>query len=256
MKSKSCCKNTEILIKDVKNSVLDETQEQRDKELSDILQLPIQKIKSIDMFDIENIKIFKEDSKLPENEEEYMSLYYNYENLNLVGYLKLLMYTSVNRRGKDLKNKLNIANGKCLDYGSGVGTHSIYLMQRNNISWMYDMPESPLLDFALKRIKYRNLFSKFRAVYLTKLSIPSNWFDYVNCLDVLEHCFNPLEELMVIYDCLKVDGLLHLQVSEMVKPSSGHFKKSIDIWKIDGKEFLSAYFKEEEKYIYRKIKHC
>jgi 2-polyprenyl-3-methyl-5-hydroxy-6-metoxy-1,4-benzoquinol methylase len=225
-------------------NILNETQEQRDKELSVIMDVQIDHIEKIQIASPESICIFdhlKHD--YPTEYYEYEYLYKFYEDLDLIAYLKTLMYTSVYKRGKHLKSNLDLAKGKCLDFGSGVGTHTIYLIQRKCDVDMLDVP-GRLLNFAFERLKYRNLLSKLRHVKLMSSSLMDNHYDYINCLDVLEHCFNPLEEIKTIHRTLKKDGILNLQVSEMIKPSSGHFKESIEIWKNEGKQFLYQNFKK------------
>ena len=238
-------------------SVLKESQKERDVELSKILELPLEAIENIDIFNKDNIKIFDEAcQKPPKNQTEYEGLYKCYKNLDIVSYIKTLMYTSVYKRGKDLQKNLDLASGNCLDFGSGVGTHSIYMIQNGCRVGVLDVPNSPLLDFTIRRLKYRGMIdkNKFIELYYSSQYLPSNFFDYVNCLDVLEHVYNPLAEIKNIYNTLKIDGILHLQVSKMIKPSSGHFQDSIIKWLNEGFDFLKSYFKEESNNIYRKVK--
>ena len=242
-------------------SVLKESQSERDIELSKIMNVSVDFVKSIDISDRKNLRKFTNtlrDGEIPNNQKDMEYLYTkdNYDNFSMfekVAYFKVYMYTSVNRRGKDLQKNLNLAKGNCLDYGSGVGTHSIYLMQRNNKVWMYDIPTSPLLSFALERIKNRKLIHNLKEIYTSISSMPKNFFDYVNCLDVIEHCYDPYLEIKHIYNILKPNGLLHLEVSEWVKPDGGHFSSSIKKWKNEGKEFLNKHFKQEGDKIYRAI---
>ena len=77
-------------------------------------------------------------------------------------------------------------------------------------------------------------------------------FDIVICTDVLEHAFNPIRELKRITNCLKPLGKLHLQVSNKVKPSSGHFKQSILKWRESGPKFLKKYYTRISEKNYQK----
>ena len=57
---------------------------------------------------------------------------------------------------------------------------------------------------------------------------------------------------MRIHSTMKKGGILHLMVSTMIKPSSGHFSYSIDIWKKYGKGLMDLHFINEGKTIWRK----
>lgn len=231
------------------HSILNETQEQRDIELSEITSTSLQDIQEIKMCSPNTIRIYNKQST-PSN-SEIINLYSEFKHLNLVGYLRTLMMTSVRRRHRNLIKLLkSTKDGVCLDFGSGVGTHTIAMMENNNTVSMLDV-EGPLLQFARLRIERR--FNKTGKTFHEYDNLPNNFYDTVVCSDVLEHVPSPVHELHRIHACIKPMGILHLEVSTMVKPSSGHFKKSIDNWKSKGIPFLKEAFKPIEPTIYRKI---
>jgi 2-polyprenyl-3-methyl-5-hydroxy-6-metoxy-1,4-benzoquinol methylase len=230
--------------------ILNETQEQRDIELSKLTEISVDKIKSIKIKTPESIRHYKPGVEI-KTEENFLSLYKDYKYLDIVAYLKTLMVTSIESRHPNLISLINLTSEKrCLDFGSGVGTHAIVLLERLNDVSILDVP-GPLLDFAIKRIKLRGFNPK---VYYHDSILPENIFDIVICTDVLEHVYDPIAELKKITKSLKPLGLLHLQVSRKIKPSSGHFKSTIVKWKKYGPMFLKSYYKQVKPTIYRKNK--
>ena len=227
--------------------ILYESQEQRDKELSEITKVPLKNIKSIIPKSPESIRIYDGKSSI-ETEDDILSLYREYKYLDIIAYLKTLMITSVESRHPELYSLIRRTREKiCLDFGSGVGTHTIALLENSNNVSILDVP-GPLLSFTLDRIKLRGFKSK---VYHHKSQLPDSFFDLVICTDVLEHVYNP--EIVKITNCLKRSGLLHLQVSSKIKPSSGHFESSIRKWKLEGPKFLGSNYKKIGETIYRKL---
>lgn len=229
--------------------VLNETQQDRDIELSSILGVPYDDIFKLEIASPDSIRIFKGDI-VPIEERDINNLYTNYPFLNLEAYLKTLMYTSVKRRGPILRTILmETTNSKCLDFGSGVGTHVIALLENINTVDILDV-DGPLRDFTQKRIKRRGF--KVKILNNDTILMP-NRYDLVICTDVLEHVYDPVSDLKRMYITLKFGGHLFLEVSKMVKPSSGHFKQNIDNWKKEGIPFLKKNFKETKKGVYTKI---
>lgn len=229
--------------------ILNETQIQRDKELSDVTGVSVEQIKQYKIASPETIRVFDGDS-IPTTKQEIEELYKDYKSLQLIGYLRTLMKTSIHGRHPELmelirKTKKNI----CLDFGSGVGTHSIALAENKNIVHVLDIP-GPLLDFAIARFKHRGFGC---TTHNNDDKLPDDIFDVAICTDVLEHVFDPVKELDRIHKSLKTKGILHLQVSAMKKNSSGHFSASIDKWQKDGPLYLSQNFKKVGKTIYVKL---
>lgn len=231
--------------------ILNETQEQRDNELSSIMNESLDSVKSKKIAGSSSICIFN-GTKEPITEEEYISLYEKFLNLDTVAYLKTLMYTSIHRRCKELIELLKATKGKrCLDFGSGVGTHTIAMLENGNKVDLLDV-NGPLLEFAKKRIWNRKL--DFGLEFTDSCELPEDFYDVVICTDVLEHCYDPIREMKRIHASMKVGGVVLLMVSNMVKPSSGHFKKSIDKWVKGRNDMLRKFFKKEKMNVYRKVK--
>jgi len=220
--------------------ILNETQADRDKELSEILGLPLGQIMSIQMATPDSIRIWTEKAGKPIKKSDYVGLYSEYKYLNLPAYLKTLMMTSVQRRDKELMNILKtIEHKRCLDFGSGVGTHAIAMTQRGNDVTMMDV-SGPLLEFALKRFHHRGLNVGY---VFNDIDLPEEEYDFVCCSDVLEHVCSPLVELKRITASLKPGGLAHLLVSPIVKPSSGHFLEPIQEWRQKCLPYLEKNYK-------------
>ncbi len=219
--------------------VLDETQEERDIELCRLTGVPLEKIKSYEIAAPDNIAVYQ-GMEEPKDEEDYLALYKEYKYLNLTGYLKTLMFTSVHSRGDKLLKILRGAKDQvCLDFGSGVGTHTIALLENGNRVDILDVV-GPLVWFAILRIGRDKI-----GVYQHSDELPENKYDLVICADVLEHCFDPMKELERIRVSMKKSGRLFLEVSDMVKPSSGHFPQSITKWKSHEQGYIEKYFEPD-----------
>jgi len=236
-----------------KKFILEENQADRDAELSEILSVPLEEIEKYELCAPDAIRIFGGD-EAPEN---LVDLYKDFKYLNLSAYYRTLMMTSAERRHPNLIKLIKKTKNKIfLDYGSGVGTHSIALMQRKNRGYLLDV-DGPLLSFAKKRIERR--FGKnnpyLLGFFLHDMKLPQRHFDLIICCDVLEHVPDPMAELERIRDCMKPGAMLHLDVSTMVKPSSGHFKNSIEIWLKSGNAFMDKYFTLVKPTIYRRKKY-
>lgn len=228
-------------------SILTETQLQRDQELASLLNMPLEAVQKLEIASPDSIRIYDKETE-PEDKE---ALYRDYKYLNWPAYLKTLMKTSVKNRHPELFKLIeNTHNKSCLDFGSGVGTHSIALLENNNIVGILDVP-GKLINFAEGRIIRRGYIDNVGS-YDNWMNLPDNEYDVVICADTLEHVSSPLKELKRIHKTMKVGGVLHLLVSEMRKPSSGHFDSSINEWKTTGKEFMKKHFDKIGATLYRK----
>ncbi|KKK98475.1 hypothetical protein LCGC14_2642400 [marine sediment metagenome] len=229
-------------------TILNESQLDRDKELAYFTGKSLEEIQKIEMATPISIKIYDEKEEIkPEN---YIELYTDYKFLDMTAHIKTVMNRSAKSRHRELFNLLKTTKNKvCLDYGSGVGTHAIALAENNNRITLYDVEGSELLRFAIERMVHR--FLPFNVLVHTD-NLPQQKYDVVICTDVLEHVAEPLRELLRITDALKRGGTLHLLVSTMRKPSSGHFSTSIDLWIKEGIPFMEEYFIKEGQTIYRK----
>ncbi len=222
-----------------------ETQLDRDKELAGLINLDLSEIQSLDS----KIKDVAKMSDGPKP-DDLIKLYSELKFLKLNNYLKLLMSTSLHRRNKNLKKLiLETKDKKCLDFGSGVGTHAIALLENYNDVSILDV-KSKVMDFAIKRITLRSLCLEM--VYHHDHMLPKDYFDLVICTNVIEHVADPLKELKRIHSSLKTDGCLFLEVPETIRPEAGHFEESILLWKTEGVKFVKENFKVIEECVWTK----
>lgn len=230
-------------------SILNETQLDRDMELSAILDIPLDQIQRLRIASPESIRVYG-GGKEKLTEEEMERLYQNYSYLKFPAYLRTLMKTSITARSPELIRLLRQTKRMdCLDFGCGVGTHAIALLENKNIVAVLDVEESPLLNFALTRIKRRGYFVM---TWGHKDILPDGYYDLIVCSDVLEHVFDPMKEIGKITKALKKNGNLHLQVSNMVKDSSGHFRQSINKWRTHSPSYLRRHYTKAGKTLYVK----
>ena len=95
---------------------------------------------------------------------------------------------------------------RVLDYGSGVGSDSIFLASRGYDMTLVDVP-GPTFEFAKHRFRRRKLKASFVEATspLPELEGP---FDAAVCFDVFEHLPNPVEAARRIVRALRPDGIL------------------------------------------------
>jgi len=235
-------------------SILHETQLQRDKELAKLLGMSLEDVQKLPIASPDSIRVCSEEKAKTITPQEYYKLYSEYTYLNWSAYLRTLMKTSATRRHPELFKLLKETKNKvCLDFGSGVGTHAIALLENRNTVALLDVP-GKLFNFAINRIKGRRGYMAQSGCYLNWMDLPNDCYDVVICTDVLEHVEDPIKELCRIRRTLKIGGILHIQVSTMVKESSGHFASSINKWKEAGPSYLKRYFKKEGATIWRRNK--
>ena len=230
-------------------SILNESQKYRDFELACLLSMTEKQVENLPIATPDAIRV--SDGNKPENLED---LYHDYEHLNFPAYLRTLMKTSATRRHSELFKLLRETENKtCLDFGSGVGTHAIALLENGNSVVALDVP-GKLQQFTIDRVAWRGHDDKtFIAVY-NDVRLRDEMFDVVICSDTLEHVNDPIKELDRIRNSMKIGGIIHLLVSTMVKPSSGHFPESIAIWKTHGQDYLNAHFKKIGDTLYKRKK--
>lgn len=95
-----------------------------------------------------------------------------------------------------------------LDFGGGIGSHTIYLLKQGFHVTYADISDE-MLQFSKSRVKHRGLKANF--VDLKKKPIEawtSNQFDCVLALDVLEHLINPTETVQQLIRLLQTNGWL------------------------------------------------
>lgn len=232
-------------------NIFKESQLQRDSELSAYLNKPLDYVQKLVVGDKASIHLHTDkDVKA----DSYDFIYKEYKAIpNVDAYLKTLAQLTVSRRSKYIlsleKTVRSLKNKHILDFGCGVGSHGIYCLQKGATVDFLDV-DGPLFNFAKHRISKRGYKS---ATFTDSSKLQKNAYDCVICLDVLEHVANPINEIKKITDSLKFGGVLLLEVSTMIKPTSGHFSQSINMWKNHGTKFLKENFKNVEKFIYVKI---
>jgi ubiquinone/menaquinone biosynthesis C-methylase UbiE len=227
-------------------SILTETQHDRDVELSEIIGMPIEEVQKLGIATPDSIRV--SDGNKPDNLED---LYHDYEHLNFPAYLRTLMYTSVTRRHPELFKLLRETKSKvCLDFGSGVGSHAIALLENGNYVDLLDVV-GKLQKFASDRLLHRGWYG-ICDVIPNDCNLTDDTYDIVICSDCLEHVNSPLAELKRMHKAIKKGGIIHLLVSTMRKPSSGHFDSSIDEWLKEGLPFMNANFEKVGKTLWKK----
>ena len=228
-------------------SIFEQKQTERDIELANFYGLSLARVCTLPVLAKESICVFKnEDVVLP----SYDFLYTNYQYMNVVHYIRTLSFTTLQRAPYILameKALGGLANKRVLDYGCGVGSHGIYCLQKGAVVTFLDV-DGPLYNFAKHRINKRKLTANY--LYPTSKLEPKS-YDAVICLDVLEHIVNPIAAITNIVNSLKNKGVLCLEVSLNIKPTSGHFTQSISAWK-QGHAAVMNQFINIELYIYRK----
>lgn len=231
-------------------SVLDESQDQRDLELSRLTGIDLDIIKSINIDDNSKIILYDGNKELTDK-EDIEGIYASYgSGDNALTYIKKLMQSSIyNRHGELIDVIRKTRDKRCLEFGSGVATHSIALWQNDNDVAILDLP-GPLIDFAGKRLENRGAKAE---IYAYDSELPENSYDLVVCTDVLEHAYDPLQEIKRIYTAMKTGGVLCLHVALDESLIHGHFKQSIERWKNDGMAFVEKHFQRLGEISYQKI---
>jgi len=211
-------------------------------ELAEYLDLSVQQIMEIPItYNSANVYEFKDTKEGVEN------LYKDFSRVT-PEFLKLLLWTSNTQRPKDILSFLKkTKDKKCLDFGSGVGTHSLILAENHNEVVSVDL-EGPLQDFFKFRAKSRGLDINFFNI------VPElkEYFDVLVCLDVLEHIYSPFDCFIELVYTLKIGGYLLLEIGEMTNDKMGHFcyiNKQIKdkLW-----NYIDKYYTKEKEGIYVK----
>lgn len=225
-----------------------QTQKEMDLELAELMGISVKEVECHLIAGKKSIQIHK-GSEIPSDDEDTTNLYKDFSFIDWIGYLRTLMYTSIHRRGNLIPFLKQQKNKKCLDYGCGVGSHSIVLAELGNDITILDV-KGKALDFVCKRLKRRNI--KFD--FLDEQSeLPKNKYDVVICIETLEHVFNPASVLRKIYLSLKKGGLFYLRYSKKIKNSSGHFPENIKKTNKSWKKMLSeGKFKPLKRCVFRK----
>lgn len=228
--------------------ILDETQQMRDRDLHDLTGVSIDAIEHMIIASPPSICLFDgSKSKVP---DDWTELYSSLKFLNPVAYFRTLMYTSVHSRGAVLPRLLRgTRDSVCLDFGCGVGTHAIAFLEEGNIVSVLDVP-GPILEFACERIIQRG--HVLEHTYKHDDELPSDYFDVIVCSDVLEHIKHPMLAVKAIHKALKLDGMLFMNYSRMVKATSGHFVSSIETLSEEFEPFIADHYTSVDTDLYTK----
>ena len=233
-------------------SIDQQKQIDRDKELAFLTGVSLEDVQKIVIASPKTIAIYQGDGSDLQTAEDVVALYHDFKYIDWIGYLKTLMFTSVYRRGNALFPFLKSLKGKrCLDYGSGVASHSILLAELGNDISILDV-EGPALDFAVKRILARG--HTLSAAYDLSSKLPRKKFDVILNIECLEHVPDPMKVMIDMHESLKIAGQLYLRYSVLVKDSSGHFRSSINEIKSFVPAFLEEHYKNISPRVYEKIK--
>ena len=106
-----------------------------------------------------------------------------------------------------LRLQQKFAYGKVLDFGGGIGTHSLAASALSDVEhvWFVDLnPQNR--SFVQKRSRQLGIENKI-SVYRDLDSISNITFDSVICLDVLEHLPYPSDQLEIFLEKLSPEGI-------------------------------------------------
>lgn len=229
--------------------VLNETQHERDIELSEITGLAIDVLENVDFYSPEALQRYNGEVDLEDRLILYTESY-----RKTIPYFRTLMHTSVHKRDKQLIELLKSTRGKiCLEFGSGVGTHSIALLENNNLVHLLDVADSPYQKFTKQRLEHRGIDKSKYLHFNHYAHLTTNYYDVIVCTDVLEHVVEPVQDLHRMTCSLKKGGMLHLRVSKRICNTEGHFEDTILKWKAGGEEYLKKNYKLIKPTIYKKL---
>jgi 2-polyprenyl-3-methyl-5-hydroxy-6-metoxy-1,4-benzoquinol methylase len=232
-------------------NIFTESQEQRDIELAEFCKVPVGTVKNYPIGTQASVQLFKnEDIAL----QSYDFIYKNYKYVERVNWLRTCSALTITRRSKyilELVTKIGkLEQQHVLDYGCGVGSHGIFCAELGATVDFLDV-DGPLFDYAKWRIAKRNL--KVGKYLYPESKLTAAHYDAILCLDVLEHVADPAGTLSNIACALKTNGYLLLEVSTIVKPTSGHFSQSIERWKKHGAVVLrNKFFRISKNLFYKK----
>lgn len=234
-----------------KATILSETQEQRDEELSRYSGRPPRELVSLRIGHPDSIALHTDEECTADS---YDFIYSSYPLVkDHTHLLRTLAAYTVTRRAhymRDLDQRVGVWKGlRVLDFGCGVGSHGIFCAQQGAQVDLLDV-KGPLREYAEWRVRQRGL----DAAFLDHTNeLENDVYDVVICLDVLEHVADPVADLRRILRALKPGGLLALEVSSMVKPTSGHFARTIQRWAKQSLPVLKGSFSNEGGGIWRKL---
>ena len=231
--------------------VLDETQLHRDQELSRYTGEPLATIRKKTVGAPSSIQLFKdEDCTADSCDFIYEAFPYIDDQTHL---LRTLTAYIVTRRAHYMRGLLQHLGHpwkgvRLLDFGCGVGSHGIHAAHHGAGVDFLDV-DGPLRQYAQWRVAQRGLPGTF----LLPQDLPNEpVYDAVVCLDVLEHLADPVKTFRAITETMRPGAVLALEVSKMVKPTSGHFSRNIERWQTEGAQVLRSEFVPIKRGFWRK----
>ena len=102
--------------------------------------------------------------------------------------------------------RLKTASLSILDYGCGTGDHVTYPLARRGDHVLGIDMHAPSIHEAQRRYPLPNL--EFRIGHLESLIQEGSTFDFIICSEVLEHLYRPLDDLHLLRQLLKPEGVL------------------------------------------------
>jgi len=223
-------------------TILDETQLERDQELATYSGRTLKEIQSLTIGAPESLRIYDD----REATGDLSDLYAAYPLMDEVHYLRTLAAYTVTRRAayvRQLCEHVPMEGAMVADFGCGVGSHGLHCLQMGASVDFIDVP-GPLRSYAEFRAVRRGFAPMEDHRFNDPCLAPEPWtpYDAVLCLDVLEHVEDPVGVLEYLHGDLRQGGVLALEVSTMHKPTSGHFRSSIDKWIAGGPALLREGF--------------
>ncbi len=235
--------------------ILTESQAQRDEELAAYLGLPLEEVAAWPILGPDALRFIGDPEafyRKPLTEERLVAQYRTYPDLNLGHHLKTVMNTSVFGRAYELFDLLELVEpgDRVLDFGCGVGTHTIMFLQSGCVVDLLDVT-GPVYALAQQRIQNRGLQAH---AYLEHDAILVEVaYDYIVCTDVLEHLLHPFQAVLRLIRALKPGGILHVLMSEKHVETWGHIGAAQDDWKINrGPAYLETHLEKINAYNFRK----
>ncbi len=128
------------------------------------------------------------------------------------------------------------AHGKVLDFGGGIGTHSIAAAALEKVDHVYFVDLNPYnREFVLERAKKLGI-GELISVHRDLESIEAIKFDTLICFDVLEHLPNPSKQLLNFRNRL-TDNSVALMNWYFFKGHKGEFP-----FHFDDKNMIESFF--------------
>lgn len=112
---------------------------------------------------------------------------------------------NVNRPGLLMEKNISKSKNKILDIGCGKGTNIERLEKVGDVTGI------DISSYFIDECKKKYLNSKFICVNAEKTDLPSNYYDYINCTDVIEHVSNVYRLFKEINRVSKKGAILHLE---------------------------------------------